>query len=147
MKHKFNIGDKAVYIYEERKLKEYTVIPGVVEEIVLAKGGVKYYLKKLHVDGHIDKCKEKDLYTVEEALEYLGKELRRAVTKESLEADIQKEPLVYDVGFCLKYKEKYYICEHQTNLLPDRDEKSWMQVFREAFPSYDFVELNNKEVE
>ena len=46
--------------------------------------------------------------------------------------------LVYHTQQMISYKGKFYICQTQTNFLPEEKVKDWKEVLRENFPSFDF---------
>lgn len=66
MKSKFSPNDKAVYIFKNDELKCYEVSNVTIENVVFSKDGLHYWL-----ESGYSEIKEGDLYTKEEAIEFL----------------------------------------------------------------------------
>lgn len=66
MKHKFNAGDKVVYIFEPDHSAAWEISNEIIETVSLYEDRVEY-----HLVGLCESILEKDLYNKEEAIEFL----------------------------------------------------------------------------
>tara|TARA_R110000822_G_scaffold149775_1_gene288838 strand:+ start:123 stop:329 length:207 start_codon:yes stop_codon:yes gene_type:complete len=64
MKNKFNIGDNVVFFYDD--FGTYEVSKEIVSDVKIIKNRIAYSLLESHGD-----VKEEELYTKEEAIEFL----------------------------------------------------------------------------
>jgi hypothetical protein len=64
MKNKFNIGDNVVFLYDD--FGTYEVSKEIVSDVKIIKNRIAYSLLESHGD-----VKEEELYTKEEAIEFL----------------------------------------------------------------------------